>query len=60
MLEEIRNDREKEKNTFGTRSENRSAIPVGYRIQIVQIPNFSDTDSGIFIFGTDTGNTRIL
>jgi hypothetical protein len=42
------------------RGENGSGIPVGYRIRIVQIPVFSDTDSGSFIFGTDTGNTRIL
>jgi hypothetical protein len=42
------------------RGENGSGIPVGYRIRIVQIPVFSDTDSGIFISGTDMGNTRIL
>jgi hypothetical protein len=42
------------------RGENGSSIPVGYHIRIVQIPVFSDTDSGIFIFGTDTGNTRIM
>jgi hypothetical protein len=42
------------------RGENGSGIPVGYLIRIVQIPVFSDTDSGIFIFGTDTGNTRVL
>jgi hypothetical protein len=42
------------------RGENGSGIPVGYRIQIVQIPVFSDTDSSIFIFGTDTDNIRIL
>jgi hypothetical protein len=39
------------------RGENGSGIPVGYKIRVVQIPVFSDTDSGIFIFGTDTGNT---
>jgi hypothetical protein len=43
-----------------TRGENGSGITVGYRIRIVQIPVFSDTDLGIFIFGMDTGNTRIL
>jgi hypothetical protein len=43
-----------------TRGENGSGIPVGYRIRVVQIPVFSDTDSGSFIFGTDTGNTWIL
>jgi hypothetical protein len=42
------------------RGEYGSDIPVGYQVRIVQIPVFSDTDSGIFIFGTDTGNTRIL
>jgi hypothetical protein len=36
------------------RGENGSGIPVGYRIRVVQIPVFSDTDSGSFIFGTDT------
>jgi hypothetical protein len=40
--------------------ENGSGIPVGYRIRIVQIPVFSDTDSGIFIFGANMCNTRIL
>ena len=44
----------------GGRGENRSGIPAGYRIRIVQIPVFSDTDTDIFIFGTDTGNTRIV
>ena len=48
------------KSTSGTRGENGSGIPVGYRIRIVQITVFPDTDSGIFIFGTDTGTTRIL
>jgi hypothetical protein len=42
------------------RGENRSGIPVGYQIRIVQIPVFSDTDSSSFIFETDTVNTRIL
>jgi hypothetical protein len=44
----------------GVRGENGSGIPVGYRIRVVQIPVFSDTDSGRFIFGTDTSNTWIL
>jgi hypothetical protein len=44
----------------GSRGENGSGIPAGYRIWIVQIPVFSDTDSNIFIFRTDTGNTRIV
>jgi hypothetical protein len=43
-----------------SRGDNGSSIPVGYRIRIVQIPVFSDTDLGIFIFRTDTGNTPIL
>jgi hypothetical protein len=42
------------------RGENGSGIPVGYRIQIVQIPVFLDTNSSIFIFGMNTDNTRIL
>jgi hypothetical protein len=42
------------------RGENGSGVPVGYRIQLVKISVFSDTDSVIFIFETDTGNTRIL
>jgi hypothetical protein len=42
------------------RGENGSGIPVGYWIRVVQIPIFSDTDLGSFIFGTDTGNTWIL
>jgi hypothetical protein len=50
----------KEPKVNAHRGENRSGIPVWYQIQIVQIPIFSDTDSGIFIFGTDTDNTRIL
>jgi hypothetical protein len=44
----------------GHRGENRSGIPVGYRIRIMQIPVFSDTDSSSFIFEMDTVNTRIL
>jgi hypothetical protein len=43
-----------------TRGKNGSGIPAGYRIQIVQIPVFSDTNLGIFIFGMDTSNTRIV
>jgi hypothetical protein len=32
----------------------------GYRIRILIRDHFSDTDTGIFIFRTDTGNTRIV
>jgi hypothetical protein len=39
--------------------ENGSDIPIGYQIRIIQIPVFY-MDSSIFIFGTDTSNTRIL
>jgi hypothetical protein len=42
------------------RGENGPGIPVGYQIRIVQILVFSDTGTCIFIFGTDTGKTRIV
>jgi hypothetical protein len=46
--------------TAHSRGENGSGIPVGYQIRIVQIPVFQIRIRVFFIFGTDTGNTRIL
>jgi hypothetical protein len=43
-----------------TRGENGSGTRNGYRIRVLIRDYFSDTDTGIFIFGTDTGNTRIV
>jgi hypothetical protein len=43
-----------------TRGENGQGTRNGYRIRVLIRDHFSDTDMGIFIFGTDTGNTRIV
>jgi hypothetical protein len=42
-----------------SRGENGSGTRTGYRIRILIRDVFSDTDTGNFIFGTDTGTTRI-
>jgi hypothetical protein len=42
------------------RGENGQGTRNGYRIRVLIRDHFSDTDTGIFIFGTDTGNTRIV
>ena len=45
----------------GARGKNGLDIPVGYLPDKDNAnTHFSDTDSVIFIFGTDTGNTRIM
>jgi hypothetical protein len=42
------------------RGENGTGILVGYRIRVLEIPEFSDTDTDNFIFGTDTGTIRLI
>jgi hypothetical protein len=42
------------------RGENGLGTRNGYQIRVLIWDNFLDTDTGIFIFGTDTNNTRIV
>jgi hypothetical protein len=42
------------------RGENGQGTRNSYRIRVLIRDHFSDTDTSIFIFGTDTGNTRII
>jgi hypothetical protein len=43
-----------------TRDENGTGTRNGYRIRVPKRDVISDTDTGIFFVGTDTGITQIL
>jgi hypothetical protein len=42
------------------RGENGTGTRIGYRIRVLEIPEFSDTYTDNFVFGTDTGTIRLM
>jgi hypothetical protein len=50
----------KSEKSISSRGENGQGTQNGYRIRVLIRDHFSDTDTRIFIFGTDTGNTWIV